>query len=275
MIHVSAGSVPRLGAGRLKAMLALILISSLPSASAATETPFGPESGSAPQATMSVSSLRQEIELIPCGLCENMVDFEDVLGGPDAGTPYDEILVSGNVSFAERLTPQPLSYVEFLDNTYDELECLASLDAPLTLLPGEANQNTVVFHSTNLTENVIAGLGPSGWPDLVSIGEGALALILPTDAAYLGFDIVGAHPEFDNQLWLCFYDRNATLIDIVSLEDFNDGCYAFRRSGGEIDIAALSIHNLDYGGIGYDDFCFGVETTGVEDVDFSRVKSMY
>jgi hypothetical protein len=164
-----------------------------------------------------------------------VADISDV---PSAN--WDGILLSGGLSFAERLLGQSLAF----NGNFDVLGDTATAAA---LQVGAANQNVVT------TGGVVAGLGPLGNPDANAIGEGALAVLFPTAQFELGFRIFGSNPP-DNSARVRFWDAAGGLIGSVTLVGFSDGLFGFRREGNVADIMAITIDNLDGAGIGFDDF---------------------
>src|SRR5689334_14177893 len=86
-----------------------------------------------------------------------IVDFEDLAPGGPAGTNYDSLIVSQGVTFGERFAGQTLT----ANGDFDVLAAVAT--GPLTVLAGAPNQNLSLL--TNAGSNVIAGLGPLGFPN--------------------------------------------------------------------------------------------------------------
>ena len=53
-----------------------------------------------------------------------------------------------------------------------------------------------------------------------------------------------------------FFRADGTLIDSLSVVATSTDSYGFARAGGIADIAGISVHTFDPGGLGYDNFRF-------------------
>ena len=177
--------------------------------------------------------------------------FDDVPGGGAPGTNYNNVFVSGGVSFAERFTGQSLA----TGGGFDTLS--GAPTGPLSLTVGAINQNLNIF--LNGASQVLTGLGPSGFPNLGAIGEGSFAALFSTDQSEFGFDLVGGD---GGTATVNFFRRNGSLIDTILINSLSNQSYAFARDLGIFDIAGISIHNSDGGGIGFDNLRFNVPSTG-------------
>jgi len=190
--------------------------------------------------------------ILPGGLTGTQVaTFNDVPGGDAPGTNYNAVFVSGGVSFAERFTGQTNAPA----GGFDVLSGPAT--GPLSLTLGAANQNLNIF--LNLGNQVLTGLGPDGFPNFSAIGEGSIAALFSTNQSEFGFDIVGGD---GGSAFLSFFRRDGSLIDSLVLSSLATASYAFRREGGVLDIAGVSIYNNDFGGIAFDNVRFNVPSTG-------------
>ncbi len=222
---------------------------------AADMAPLLGEGASGPPAAPASSG---GIMQIPCGPCPFTVDFSDVVGGDGSGTNYDGIVTSGGVEFAEKFVGQVLS----ANGNFDVLTCPGSVGA-LTLGLGLANQNLSVvdFGGPN---NGLLGNGPTGYPNFSSIGEGSVAVLFSHDVSKIGFDVVGATDAGGN-INICFYERDGTLIGTATVAA-DDTCYLWMTQSGQQKIAGISLANDDFGGVGYDNFCFDSSSTatGIE-----------
>lgn len=170
-----------------------------------------------------------------------LITFDDVAGGAAPGTNYDAIFESGNTAFAERFVGQtntPAGGFDILSGTPS---------GPLALAVGAAGQNLNIFDYNG--SNVLTGLGPTGFPSFDAIGEGSFALLFDFDQSEFGFELVGGD---GGSATVSFFQRNGTLIDTVVLGGLSNTFYGFSREGGVKDIAGISIHNTDGGGIGFD-----------------------
>ena len=174
-------------------------------------------------------------------------NFNDVAGGSAPGTNYDGILESGGTDFAERFVGQTLSF----SGNFDVLS--GNPTGPLTLQVGAPNKNINVF--TFPGSNVLTGLGPTGYPDFNSIGEGSFALLFDFDQSEVGIRIVGGN---SGTATINFFKRDATLIQTIVVNTPGNTLHGFKRAGGTNDIAGFSVHNNDPGGIAYDDLKYDV-----------------
>jgi hypothetical protein len=171
----------------------------------------------------------------------SMVTFEEIAGA-GSGTNFDNVLVSGGLSFAERFAGQTRTS----SGDFDVLS--GSPTNPLTLQTGAANQNVDVVIVTGT--NVVTGLGPNGFPNGAAIGEGSLAVLFPIDQSSFGFEVVAAA---GGTATVDLFRRNGTLIQQLTLSALANQGYGFSRDAGIQDIAGFSIFNNDATGIGLDD----------------------
>jgi len=187
---------------------------------------------------------------------KGLITFHDVAGGSAPGTNYDSILTSGAARFAERFVGQTLSTLSIpLSGDFDVLSDSAS--NPLTLQVGAPNQNLDVFTDI-FGDNILAGLGPVGFPNFDGIGEGSVALLFSSDKSEVGFDVLGIYGG--GSITIDFFRRDGSLIDMISLPTVAGTgvvTLAFQRVPTVNDIAGFSIHNTDPEGLGYDNIRFG------------------
>lgn len=109
----------------------------------------------------------------------------------------------------------------------------------------------MIFFGTN----VLAGLGPTGFPNFNAIGEGAIAILFDNDQSAFGFESVGGNlgdANFD------FFARDGSLIGSLTPTGLGTDLFGFSREGGVNDIAGISIWNTDPAGIGFDNIIFDV-----------------
>ncbi|MEX0800787.1 MAG: LPXTG cell wall anchor domain-containing protein [Dehalococcoidia bacterium] len=180
-------------------------------------------------------------------VCDGNITFDDVAGGAAPGTNYDAVFESDGADFAERFAGQTLS----ANGDFDVLSGTPS--DPLSLQLGAANQNLNVF--VNGPSQVLAGLGPAGFPNFEAVGEGAFAVLFDFDQSEFGFDLVGGGA---GDATVDFFARDGTLIDSIVLSGLSDQSYGFQRAGGANDIAGISVQNSDDGGVGFDNLCHDV-----------------
>lgn len=189
--------------------------------------------------------------VLPSTLTGNhVITFNEFTGTQDPGLNFDGVVDLDGAAFAERLGGQSASSPEGSD--FDVLS--GAPTAPLSAQVGAPNQNVNIVFDNPSNAQVIDGLGPTGFPNPNAIGEGALAVVFDADQFELGFEIVGANA---GTATVSFFKRDGSLIEteVLSLETLAGAQpFAFRRAASTRDIAGISIHNDDNGGIGYDNF---------------------
>ena len=181
----------------------------------------------------------------------HFVTFDDVASGGSPGTNYDDVVTSDAVEFAERFVGQTLSY----NDIFDVLSGLGN--SPLTPQVGLPNQNVDIFTDI-FANNVIAGLGPLGYPDFDAIGEGAVSMRFPIGISQVGFDVFGI--DGGGSLTITFFRADGTRIDMITLPTVpipDTIRLAFQRAGSVDDIAGITIENDDPAGLGYGNIQFG------------------
>ncbi|MGB2984329.1 MAG: HYR domain-containing protein [Phycisphaerae bacterium] len=120
---------------------------------------------------------------------------------------------------------------------------------PLTIDTSvDANQaiNVLTFGNT-----VIDGLGPAGFPDPEGIAEGSVTVLFERDQEVVAFDLLAGNGGWVN---VQFFDRSGALLGDITLGDNTSNTYAF--GSDEADIAAITLCNMDLGGLLYDNFRF-------------------
>ena len=170
-----------------------------------------------------------------------VITFDDVAGGSAPGTNYDSIFESGNTAFAERFVGQSNTP----SGDFDVLS--GSPSGPLALAVGARGQNLNIVDNSG--SQVLAGLGPTGFPNFSSIGEGSIALLFDFDQSEFGFQLLGGNA---GNAFLSFFKRDGSLIQNVTLSGLADAFYGFSRDGGIKDVAGVSIYTDDGAGIGFD-----------------------
>jgi hypothetical protein len=180
-----------------------------------------------------------------------LIDFQI---GP--GASYDSVLALPGASFAERFTGQTTTPAGDFDTV------TGSPSGPLTLVAGAAGQNVAAGEATifGFPVSSITGIGPTGFPNVSSLGEGALSILFDLDQSEIGISVGGAA---GGSMTLQFFRRDGTSIDTVIVSGLTSGFipptytpHAFGREGGVADIAGVTITNSDTGGIDFDDVRF-------------------
>ena len=156
---------------------------------------------------------------------------------------------SPTADFAERFVGQSLSY----SGDFDVLSGFPT--DPLALQVGAASENLGVMYHTPWLSQVFYGLGPVGFPDYDAVGEGAFAVLFDYDQSEFGFDLMGGD---NGNVYISFFRRDGSLIDVFTLTNITEGSYAFKRVGGVNDIAGISVYNDDPAGLGFDNLCHDV-----------------
>lgn len=179
---------------------------------------------------------------------EHVITFSGVDGGLGPGTNYDDLIVTGGVSFGEHFAGQT---VYFRETDYGGSDLIAGQpDGELTLLAGTPNRNLVVlFSDSERGNNVLTGAGIWGYPTFAGVGEGAIAMLFSTDQSQVGLSILG---DDGGEVFLSFYRRDGSLIDAITLTGNSVLDYGFGREGGIADVAGMTIYSTDIAGIEID-----------------------
>lgn len=178
-----------------------------------------------------------------------VVDFDDIAGGPAPGTNYDANFVSRGVGFGEHFLGQTVSF----NGDFDVISGAPS-GGSLTLVAGAPNQNLNVF---DFSSNVLTGLGNAGYPNFNAIGEGAFSLTFSSGQSQFGFQLVGGD---GGSAFISFYRADGSLISALQVDNLANDFYGFSREGGVQDIVGITIYNNDGGGIGFDNLKHDVKS---------------
>jgi hypothetical protein len=195
--------------------------------------------------------------------CPQLVDFDDLDGGPNPGTSYDGLIAWGGILFAERFSGQLLGY----SGEFDVVT--GSPSNPLLPQIGAAGANLNVF---DYDGHVLNGLGPLLFPDIDAIGEGAIAMQFPVPQSKVRFDLVGGN---GGSATLGFYRANGSLIDQVAISGLADLSYGFGTAEGSSTIAGILIQNTDAAGIGVVNICYDSGVTTARAATWGRLKALY
>lgn len=195
--------------------------------------------------------------------CLEVANFSDVTGGPTPGTNYDGVLTAGGLQFAERFQGQTVG----ASGDFDVITGTPS--NPLTLQVGSPGQNLDVF---DYNSNVLAGLGPIGFPDIDAIGEGSIAMYFPSAQSLVSFDLVGGN---GGSAELTFYRADGSLIDDVLVSGLGDYTYGFGTADASPSISGILIQNTDLSGIGVDNICHAGGVVATRAVTWGHIKTLY
>jgi len=181
-----------------------------------------------------------------------LIDFEE-FPHRGKGTRIDTLLVYPGAKFGKLFAGQELTY----DGFFDRLSGTPS--APLQLLPGDPGFNLSV-EPGDQRENILFGIGPTGYDLKSGAGEGAVSIAFDTDQAVLGLTVEFERDRRDTpnpgRAEIQFFGRDGRLLGAVSLGGERRVRACFQRLGGLRDIAGISITNDDIEGIGIDDIAF-------------------
>lgn len=176
------------------------------------------------------------------------VTFGGVAGGPAPGTNYDGLLVIDGVAFGERFAGQTVT----ANGVFDEIG--GAPTGPLTLLPGEAGHNVVVF--TSPAGPVLGGLGTLGFPASDANGEGAFSILFPTLQSEFGLRLTGGH---GGNAFISFFGSDGTVLGSTTLTSLPLlSSYGFTSTNA--DIRGVSFWNADVTGVGLAGIRFNVAT---------------
>lgn len=199
-------------------------------------------------------------ELVPC---LHMVTFSDIDGGPTPGTNYDDILSAGGLFFCERFAGQSVSS----SSDFDVIS--GSPSNPLQLEAATAGQNLDVF---DYSGNVLAGLGPIGFPEIDAIGEGSIAIYFPMAQSKVKLSLVGGN---GGSATLSFYRSDGSLIDDVVVSDLGELSYGFGTFDESFTIAGILIQTTDASGIGVSNICYDEAPTSARWATWGSLKRLF
>jgi hypothetical protein len=180
-------------------------------------------------------------------------DFEWASAGPT-----NELRNSAlGITFGEKLVGQTRSTVEPDSGTYFD-QISGTPVTPLSMDATVGADYAVGVYSGGIFwpgGNLIAGLGPDGWPHGSGVGEGALTVLYDIDQSVIGFTATGCN---EGAMRVQFFDRSGSLLGELSesLPDYATYSQIYVFSSSTTDIAAITIDNTDVGGIAFDDFKF-------------------
>ncbi|MFQ5415321.1 MAG: hypothetical protein ACE5E6_12765, partial [Phycisphaerae bacterium] len=220
--HLRAGSAPRTRASDLWLLVAVVLVGCWPTRVDAGVT-LGGDAASLPYYNV------EDLALLASSPGTSFV----TIARPDLGITFGEKLI-GQVN-----TP---------DGGFDLITGTPTL--PLTMdtsVDAAVGVDVLGLFRTTL----LNGLGSLGFPDLHAIGEGALTVLYDVDQPVVAFDVLGSNR---GSFTVQFFDRFATLLDVVTVPVAQNQTYTFTSDAA--DIAAITIDNQDHNGLGYDNFRF-------------------
>lgn len=183
------------------------------------------------------------------------------------------------VHFGERFDGQTLG-----TDASGKFDTLSLQPSSMQLLAGAPDHNLAFFSAGTVT---VSGLGPLTEPEAFdfegrrippdeTLGEGAVSVLFDGNQSSFGLFVNGAGGNNLGDLIVAFFDQNGKLIDQITLSTTADPAaagaanavasgigYAFKRDGGQFDIAGVSIWNTIAGGVSYSGFAYDSERARV------------
>ncbi len=145
------------------------------------------------------------------------------------------------VAIGEKLVGQVLSIMDGFDVVSGTPTAPLALD---TSVPASSSVNVLNYRGSP----VVDGLGSANLSLAGAIGVGALTFLFDNDQSFVGFNLVGAH---GGVVRVQFFDRNATPIGDLTIDEAISGAYVFGSEN--TGIAAMVVTNRDFGGMGFSD----------------------
>ena len=89
------------------------------------------------------------------------------------------------------------------------------------------SQDLLPAHGGYASGQVVAGVGPTGYPNYNAIGEGSLAILFPNPQSQLKFQIVGV--DGGGSAYLNFFKADGSSLGTITMSPANQ-TYGFRHS---------------------------------------------
>lgn len=184
------------------------------------------------------------------------VDLESFFGL--AGRPGTAHTVLRNaemgITFGEKLVGQVKTPVGNFDDIGGSPSVPLAID---TSVDPELGVNVLTVSSST----IIVGLGNVGFPLGAAVGEGSLTVLFDEDQRLIAFDLIGtSRGAFRIQ----FFDRLGELLGDLTVPEIESPSRIF--TSDEVEIAAITVTNFDYSGMGFDNFRFSKEPLGYSTV---------
>lgn len=130
---------------------------------------------------------------------------------------------------------------------------------PLTLQPGAPGRNLGLANTVGLpTDSNLLGCGDAGCTNAGGFGEGAFAVMFPGPVSEFGFISGGGDTSGETVVQFFRADGTGIAQITVPADPFPAiNRFGFRREGDIKDIAGVSIHTSDPGGLLYDSLRYG------------------
>lgn len=176
--------------------------------------------------------------------CSDRVDFQ-TLGGVVRNYPRQSMAFSG-VQVAERFAGQSIGTARYL--TYDHEVLTGTPTGPLQLrYPGKGAEN---FSSYQRPDGDIS-VGGNGSNGIYEPAIGSVALLFEDDQNEMSLHIVGTEPG--GEITFEFFQRDGTRIHTETIASEKGATVvSFRRVDETVDIAGVSMYNVDPGGVRID-----------------------
>lgn len=210
-------------------------------------------------------SLASDLRLVPYDSLRSqphrIETFDGLPRTPEPGIIFDHHWRAPGLSIAEHLLGQILTEKATDDGRFDELT--GSPDTPPRAVPGQSGHNFTISDHAGFGSNALFPLGPLGFADAGGRGEGSIALTFDELQFAFGFRLHAEYPDplgerpMPRTADIAFYDADARLItDVILPLQHGVMSFAWRSSVG---IAAVTIENVDPGGITLDDVLYNVQ----------------
>jgi hypothetical protein len=192
---------------------------------------------------------------------EEVLTFSDVDAAVKPGIHHESMVMTGCAGIAERFEGQTRTTVMVGNYPHDDLS--GTPTGPLTLASGAPGENVGVATETTCgPSEVLVGWGPLGYPLLWGGGEGSIAILFANDQSEFGLRMCGGNA---GHVTFQFFGRDGSLLATAVVYRVREDYFGFRRVGGAKDIAGVSIHNVDVGGVAIDDLTFDVNDCNIAD----------
>jgi hypothetical protein len=209
--------------------------------------------------------MASDLRLVPYdglrALPHRIETFDGLPNTPEPGINFDHHWRAPGLSIAERLLGQALAETTTEYGRFDQLT--GSPSTPPHVVPGTTGQNFTIADHAGFGSNALFPLGPLGFTDAEGRGEGSIALIFDDPQFAFGFRLHAEYPDPMGQrpmprtADIALYDADARLITEVILPLQRGVISLAWRSG--VGVTAVTIENIDPGGITLDDVLYNVE----------------
>lgn len=171
-------------------------------------------------------------------------DVEDLAGSAGGtGTAFSTITGPLGISFGEKFLGQ-------INTPSGDFDIISGTPSASLALDGTVAAIFGVNVVSSSGSTVLDGLGPTGFPNFNSIGEGAFSILYGIDQDKIAFRTVGADA---GTMDIQFFDRTGGLLADLSVT-LGSGTEDWVFTSDFTDIGGITIDNANGGGIGFDNF---------------------